>query len=68
MLANTSSEHDYTSRNLLLVIQLFTLFREQMETMLAKRLFPGEGVPLLTYLLRTSTFSLVSFFKICVGF
>lgn len=67
LLANTSSEHDCTSRNLLLVIQFFTLFREQMESMLAKTRFAGEGVSLITYLLSTSTLSLVSSFKIFVG-
>lgn len=67
LLAHTSSELDCTSRKLLLVIQFFTLFREQMESMLAKTLVPAEGVSLLTYILSTSTLSLVSSFKIFVS-
>lgn len=67
LLANTSFERDRTSRNLLLVIKFFTLFREQIESMLVKTLFLDEGVSLPTYHLNTSTLSLVSSFKIFVG-
>lgn len=49
LLADTSSECDCTSRNLLLVIKFFTLFREQMESMLVKTLFLDEGVSLPIY-------------------